>query len=82
MTLSVPILLTVLGYYVINAAVGAMPKPRPEQVSGFYGWLFGFLQTLCANADRLAEARFSAVIHATQSPQPIPFYQPPPGPKD
>ena len=56
------ILLALLGYYVVNAAVGAMPKPRPEQANGFYGWLFGFLQTLCANADRLAELRFGHLL--------------------
>lgn len=58
MILTTQVIFCLLGYYVVNAAVGAMPKPKPEQVDGFYGWLFGFLQTLCANADRLAEARF------------------------
>ena len=56
--LTTHILLWLLGYYIVNAGVGAMTKP--QKTTGFYVWMFGFLQTLCANADRLAEARFGA----------------------
>ena len=65
--LNTNILLALLAYYVFNAAVGSMQKPKPES-SAFYVWMFGFLQTLCANADRLAELRFGRVLDAANHP--------------
>jgi hypothetical protein len=56
------VILTLAGYFVFAAAVGAMAAPSDAQKSGFYGWLYRFLQRLAANADRLAEARFGNLI--------------------
>lgn len=56
--LTAPIIITAAGYFVFSAAVGAMYPPSEQQKSGFYGWLYRFLQRLAANADRLVEARF------------------------
>jgi hypothetical protein len=54
------IVLALVAYFTFNAAVGAMPKPA--KTTGFYFWLFGFAQTLCANVDRVAEAKFGNLI--------------------
>jgi hypothetical protein len=46
-----------VGYYVFNAFAASLPAPKPEQV--VYGTAFRFVQRLCANADRVAEAEFA-----------------------
>jgi hypothetical protein len=56
------VILTLVGYFIFSAAVGAMIEPTEEQKRGFYGWLFRFAQILAANADRLAAAKFGAGI--------------------
>ena len=59
---TVVVILTLVGYFVFSAAVGAMLPPTAEQHARFYGWLYRFLQRLAANADRLAEARFGKAL--------------------
>lgn len=55
------IIIAVAAYFISAAAVGAMSAPTKEQESGFYGWLYRFLQILAANGARLAEAKFGAI---------------------
>lgn len=61
------IIIAIAVYFISAAAVGAMSPPTKEQESGFYGWLYRFLQILAANGARLAEAKFGAIAEVEGS---------------
>jgi hypothetical protein len=58
---TMPIILTLAGYFTFSAAVDAMLPPAPGQERTFYGFLYRFLNRLAANATKLAEARFGGL---------------------
>jgi hypothetical protein len=62
MILAMPVILSLAGYFVFSAAVGAMSAPSDAQKTRFYGWLYRFLQRLAANADKVVEARFGNLV--------------------
>ncbi len=62
MTIAMPVILALAGYFVFSAAVGAMAAPNDVQKCGFYGWFYRFAQRLAANADKLVEARFGGIV--------------------
>ena len=64
MILTMQVVLTLVGFFVFSAGVGAMSPPSDAQKTRFYGWLYRFLQRLAANADRLAEAKFGSLAGA------------------
>lgn len=45
------VILTLIVYYVVSAAISAMPSPT-AQSKPFYVWLFKFANTLAANLSR------------------------------
>jgi hypothetical protein len=50
-------------YYVLSAAVGAMPMPDPTD-SKFYRWFFQFANTVSANVTRA----YASKLPATNGP--------------
>jgi hypothetical protein len=64
---AMPVILSLAGYFVFAAAVGAMSPPSDAQKTRFYGWLYRFLQRLAANADKLVEAKYGNLLSAESS---------------
>lgn len=62
-------LITLLAYWLIANAIGALPTPVTES-SGFYQWFYkftnGFLQVLAANATRVPQVR--AIMGLQENP--------------
>jgi hypothetical protein len=46
-----PTISALISYYVLSAAIGALPAPRPD-AGLFYQWFFKFTNTLAGNLTR------------------------------
>lgn len=52
---------TLVTYYVLSAAIGSLPAPRPD--SGmFFVWFFKFSNTLAGNLSRAFSAKLGTAI--------------------
>jgi len=62
-----PAFFGILCFYVVSAAVNALPTPT-DQNSPFYHWLFKFANIALANAMRIPEIR--TLVGAQSAPPP------------